>query len=181
MGTVTNTLTHSSNTTALPFHLATTAKGQRTDITNDRSQEANVANNAIHTASNVLDSGTKLFPRYSKSELIQMQQSDSTIGSFLHFWRVGKKPNEEERKNLPVGTRVLLKQWKRLELKDGVLCRTVIDPQEHAVEQLVLPEILKERVICSLHNDMGHQGLERTILQARSRCYWPGMHADVEK
>ncbi len=70
---------------------------------------------------------------------------------------------------------------KQLKLKDGVLYRTIIDPQEQEVQQLVLPEILTERVIRSLHNDMGHQGLERTILLARSRCYWPGMYTDVEK
>ncbi len=110
-----------------------------------------------------------------------MQQSDPTISSFLKLWRVGEKPNGKERKDLTIGTRVLLQQWKQLKLKDGVLYRTIIDPQEQEVQQLVLPEILTERVIRSLHNDMGHQGLERTILLARSRCYWPGMYTDVEK
>jgi hypothetical protein len=94
---------------------------------------------------------------------------------------VGRKPNAKEKKDLTIGTRVVLQQWKRLELKDEVLYRTIIDPQEQEVRQLVLPEILKERVIRNLHNDMGHQGLERTILLARSRCYWPGMYTDVEK
>ena len=61
-----------------------------------------------------------------------------------------------------MGTRSLLHLWKRLELKDRVLYRTIINPQEQEVRQLVLPEILKERVICSLHNDMGHQGQECT-------------------
>ena len=140
-----------------------------------------MASNSINTELNVPESGTKSFPSYSKSELTQMQQSDPTISSFLKLWRVGEKPNGKERKDLTIGTRVLLQQWKQLKLKDGVLYRTIIDPQEQEVQQLVLPEILKERVIRSLHNDMGHQGLERTILLARSRCYWPGMYTDVEK
>ena len=106
---------------------------------------------------------------------MQMQQSDPTISSFPKFWRVGRRPNAKEKKDLTVGTCVLLHKWKRLELPDGVLYRTIIDPQEQEVQQLVLPEILKERVIRSLHNDMGH------ILLARFRCYWPGMYADVEK
>jgi transposase InsO family protein len=178
---VTNTLAQSSSTTALPSYLATATLEQSAEITVECSHQACMASNAINTELNVPESGTKSFPSYSKSELTQMQQSDPTISSFLKLWRVGKKPNGKERKDLTIGTRVLLQQWKRLKLKDGVLYRTIIDPQEQEVQQLVLPEILKERVIRSLHNDMGHQGLERTILLARSRCYWPGMYTDVEK
>ena len=140
-----------------------------------------MASNAINTELNVPESGTKSFPSHSKSELTQMQQSDPTMSSFRKLWRVGKKPNAKEREDLTTGTRVLLHQWKWLKLKDEVFYRTNIDPQEQEVQQLVLPEILKERVIRSLHNDMGHQGLETTILLARSQCYWPDMYTDVEK
>ncbi|CAB3992258.1 Transposon Ty3-I Gag-Pol poly, partial [Paramuricea clavata] len=178
---VTNTLAHSSNTTAFPPHLATATLEKSANITLEGPQQTFVANNAINTEHNVPKSGTKSFPSYSKSELMQMQQSDPTISALLKFWTVGRKPDAKEKKDLTIGTRVLLQQWKRLELKDGVLYRTIIDPQQQEVQQLVLPEILKERVIRSLHNDMGHQGLERTILLARSRCYWPGMYTDVEK
>ncbi|CAB3985250.1 Transposon Ty3-I Gag-Pol poly [Paramuricea clavata] len=178
---VTNTLAHFSNTTAFPPHLATATLEKSANITIEGPQQTYVANNVINTEHNVPKSGTKSFPSYSKSELMQMQQSDPTISAFLKFWTVGRKPDAKEKKDLTIGTRVLLQQWKRLELKDGVLYRTIIDPQKQEVQQLVLPEILKERVIRSLHNDMGHQGLERTILLARSRCYWPGMYTDVEK
>ncbi len=109
-----------------------------------------MASNSINTELNVPESGTKSFPSYSKSELTQMQQSDPTISSFLKLWRVGEKPNGKERKDLTIGTRVLLQQWKQLKLKDGVLYRTIIDPQEQEVQQLVLPEILTERVIRSV-------------------------------
>ena len=45
----------------------------------------------------------------------------------------------------------------------------------------MLPVLLKEKVLESLHNDMRHQGLERTLLLARNRSYWPGMYSDTEK
>ena len=61
------------------------------------------------------------FPSYSRSELIKMQQSDPVISSFLKFWRVGKKPDAKERKDLSIGTHVLLQLWKQLKLKDGIL------------------------------------------------------------
>ena len=179
---VMDNLAHSCNTTAFPSHLAAATSEQSAYIIVEDPRQPCSPNHTINsTEPKVPETGTKSFPSYSKSELMQMQQSDPTISSFLKFWRVGRRPNAKEKKDLTVGTRVLLHQWKRLELKDGVLYRTIIDPQEQEVRQLVLPEILKERVIRSLHNDMGHQGFERTILLARSICYWPGMYADVEK
>ena len=41
--------------------------------------------------------------------------------------------------------------------------------------QLVLPQRLQGRVLRSVHNDMGHQGLERTLELLRERVYWPMM------
>ena len=32
----------------------------------------------------------------------------------------------------------------------------------------------------SLHDDNGHQAIERTVLLVRARCYWPRMHRDIK-
>lgn len=48
------------------------------------------------------------------------------------------------------------------------------------VQQLVLPYYLKEKVWRSLHDDLGHQGMERTLELIRTRFSWPRVHADVE-
>ncbi|KAG1925345.1 interleukin-1 receptor accessory protein-like 1-A [Pimephales promelas] len=47
--------------------------------------------------------------------------------------------------------------------------------------QLALPVDLRETVLTSLHNDMGHLGIERTLDLARSRFYWPRMAMTVEE
>lgn len=47
--------------------------------------------------------------------------------------------------------------------------------------QLVLPSVLKEKVLTQLHQDHGHQGIERTTELVRQRCYWPGMSADIKQ
>ena len=58
----------------------------------------------------------------------------------------------------------------------------VIHDQSHCeIKQLVLPHSLKEKVLRSLHDDLGHQGIERTLQLIRTRFYWPRIHADVEK
>ncbi|CAB3988846.1 Hypothetical predicted protein [Paramuricea clavata] len=162
---VTNTLAHSP-IQQLSIPPSYCHFGKECNITLEGPQQANVANNAINTEHKYQVRNEVI------SKLLQVRvNADATN------WQETRCKGED----LTIGTRVLLQQWKRLELKDGVLYRTIIDPQEQEVRQLVLPEILKERIIRSLHNDMGHQGLERTILLARSRCYWPGMYTDVEK
>jgi hypothetical protein len=97
---VTNTLAHSSNTTAFRSHLATATLEQSADITLEGPQhgQAYLANNANNTERSVLKSITKSFPSYSKFELTQMQQSEPTISSFLKFWRVAKIPMQKRRK-----------------------------------------------------------------------------------
>ena len=47
--------------------------------------------------------------------------------------------------------------------------------------QLVLPAELRDIVLTSLHDHMGHMGVDRTLDLVRSRFYWPRMAADVER
>lgn len=45
----------------------------------------------------------------------------------------------------------------------------------------ILPSSLKERVLEELHDNLGHQGVDRTLSLCRSRVFWPGMSAEVER
>ena len=47
--------------------------------------------------------------------------------------------------------------------------------------QLVLPAVLKEETLTQLHQDHGHQGIERTTELVRQHCYWPRMSADIKE
>ena len=58
--------------------------------------------------------------------------------------------------------------------------RIIQDPRCGQPKQLVLPQVLKEKILTSLHNDMGHQGTERILHLIRDRCYWPRMNNDIE-
>ncbi|XP_058492814.1 uncharacterized protein LOC131464383 [Solea solea] len=73
-----------------------------------------------------------------------------------------------------------MREWNRLELHNQVLYRRRQDGGR-VTHQLVLPEELRAVVLQSLHNDMGHLGIERTLDLVRTRFYWPKMAADVEK
>ncbi|KAG1960088.1 interleukin-1 receptor accessory protein-like 1-A [Pimephales promelas] len=76
----------------------------------------------------------------------------------------------------------LLRHWDRLVEIDGVLHRRTFRPNGgEEVFQVVLPAALKQEVLTQLHNDHGHQGVERTMELVRQRCFWPGMAAEVKR
>lgn len=70
------------------------------------------------------------------------------------------------------------RDWNKLELRDGVLYRQgVLNNQEY--HQLVLPENLRSDVFQALHEDLGHQGRDRTLSLFKQRFFWPGMDSFI--
>ena len=69
-------------------------------------------------------------------------------------------------------------QFHWLILKDGVLHRLYIhnDVEYH---QLVLPQRYHKKILQLLHNNLGHQGIYRTLDLLRERVYWPTMTQDA--
>ncbi|KAL0148953.1 hypothetical protein M9458_055757 [Cirrhinus mrigala] len=122
------------------------------------------------------------FPSYTPADLCCLQEADSVLGVFLECWKKGKYPSSEEWQGLSTDVCKLLKQWKRLQMKDGVLYRQCHHSQGgKAFLQLVLPASLRTTVMQQLHDDHGHQGVERTAELVRQRCFWPGMSEDVKR
>ena len=51
--------------------------------------------------------------------------------------------------------------------------------KENLEFQLILPSHLTTRVLKGCHNQVGHQGIVRTLSLLRERFYWPGMHKET--
>lgn len=124
---------------------------------------------------------TPALPGYSKVDLKRFQTSDSALREFSKYWDMNRKPDSRERKRLSRTARLLLKQWNKIQQKDGLLYRVVQDTRSGERRQLLLPESLRDTVLRSLHDQMGHQGIERTWSLLQNRCFWVGMWGDVEK
>ena len=130
-----------------------------------------------HWASQALIS---VLPSHNPNDLGSLQLADPTLGKALHFWRRKRRPGPEERKQLSKQVLILIGQWDRLVEQEGVLYRRIFRKEGgEAVLQLVLPTCLQQEVLTQVHQDHGHQGIERTTELLRLRCYWPGMTADV--
>lgn len=139
-------------------------------------QQATRPGGIVHAVANEMT----VLPSYSASDLCVMQDGDPIIGPLLRFWRRGKRPLPEERRQLAKPVLTLLQQWDRLVEKEGVLYRQIFRPDGgEECYQLILPEVMKQEVLEQLHQQHGHQGVERTSELTRRRCYWPSMFADI--
>nr|XP_061833148.1 protein NYNRIN-like [Nerophis lumbriciformis] len=122
--------------------------------------------------------GLLVVPALSIEEIREKQRSDQSIREVIHQLETGEHVPPTVRHELPE-LALLLRELNRLQLVDGVLYRRRKDGDEELF-QLILPEELRALVMKSLHNDMGHLGVERTLDLVRSRFFWPHMSVDVE-
>lgn len=122
--------------------------------------------------------GTPTVKHLSSAELKEKQRADFSIREVILQLETGQKPPPTLRQELPE-LPLLLREWPRLEIKEGVLYRKRKE-MGRTTFQLVLPKELRATAMKSLHDDMGHLGIERTTDLLRSRFYWPKMAAEVE-
>ena len=78
-------------------------------------------------------------------------------------------PNLRQLMKEPKPARRLLREWKRIKQENGVFHR-VVQKNGQEVRQLILPGSLKDRVLRSVHDDLGHQAVEKTTVLTRDRC-----------
>ena len=132
---------------------------------------------SLKVQSNVVD----LFSHVTPDQMVEYQKSDNQIGPILQWVQEGKIPSKSVLYRVKSkSTQKLLYQLNRLVLKKGVLHRLYIH-EDMEYHQLVLPQRLQGRVLRAIHNDMGHQGLERTLELLRERVYWPTMAGDTSR
>ena len=70
----------------------------------------------------------------------------------------------------------------KLKLIKGVLYRkTILDnsAERKARFQLILPQHLSTRALKGCHDQVGNQGVVRTLSLLSERFYWPGMHKEA--
>ncbi|KAG1925816.1 interleukin-1 receptor accessory protein-like 1-A [Pimephales promelas] len=122
--------------------------------------------------------GLPSLPNLSEAALAEWQEKDPELKVIVEWIRNGTKPGTL--RGQPSDLVLWLREWGRFELKNGVLYRKKL---ENGVShyQLVLPVGLRDMVLRSLHDDMGHLGIERTLDLVRSRFFWPRMSQAVEK
>ncbi|KAL0151937.1 hypothetical protein M9458_052744 [Cirrhinus mrigala] len=128
-----------------------------------------------------LQGNTHTLPGYTREQLVEFKKNDPVLKEFRRFWDKKKRPVHQEIKSLSKSAKCLLKQWRFIREHNGLLYRVVDHSSEKSCWQLLLPVCLKEQVLQSVHDNMGHQGIEQTVGLLKQRCFWSGMHDDVEE
>ena len=75
-----------------------------------------------------------------------------------------------------------LRNKKSLKLVKDVLYRKSYSDNSTSKKtlwQLVVPKHFRERALLGCHDDVGHQGILRTLSLLRERFYWPGMQEEA--
>ena len=115
----------------------------------------------------------------SNKFLVDRQKEDPDIGPIIQ-----KLLSPTSRVEFTDKGERLWKIRKNLEVKEGLLVRKYkMNANRRPIEQVVLPENMKEMVLESLHDDIfsGHFGVKKTLSRVKLRYYWPGYAKDVEK
>ena len=106
------------------------------------------------------------------------QQKDHSLSKIIRWIHDGLRPTAQlvETNNMD---KRFLRDWDKLILQDGVLYRQVII-DDQSCDQLVVPRQLYLDIFQSYHDDLGHQGRDRTLSLMKRRFFWPGMDSFVE-
>ena len=107
-------------------------------------------------------------------ELRRAQREDEAVGEVIRMITSGYKGPIKN-----VAVRPYLREQSRLKMRRGILCREVVIDGE-ARYRTVVPKKMREIVLESMHNHMGHPGKDRTLHLLRERYYWPLMPDDVQ-
>lgn len=136
----------------------------------------------VESVQDLLPPGQDSLPVFTLEELQSSQELDHTIHAVIPFVIRRRRPSRRERAKFYAKVMVLLKQWEKLKIQNGVLywvSKGHVSKQKR--QQYVLPDSLKEKALHGIHDAAGHQGQERTLHLAWQRYFWPKMESDVKE
>lgn len=125
---------------------------------------------------NESEHGLPAISALSVNDLMRKQREDPEIREIIECLESNNQT--PSLKGRPSDMVLWLKEWKKFEIRNGLLYRNRMDHGK-VQRQLALPSNLREMVLTCLHDDMGHLGVERTLDLLRSRFYWPRMANSV--
>ena len=121
-------------------------------------------------------------PGLTKEDWKQLQSADPTLSMVIKHLREKTWNNRKKPKHMPIQLKLYYRVRKNLVFKEGILykknCANNAKGREHTL-QLLLPRKLIPEVLQSCHDDMGHQGRQRTLSLVRERFFWPRMYTEV--
>ena len=146
-----------------------------TSLQNNKVPEARIRNMRAEAVD-----ATAVLPEFIPADIATLQEHDPILSRVVYWMKRKESLTVRQIKREQKDVRKFLNQREKLFIENSVLYKRSND-ETGEVHQLVLPECLREKVLESIHNHAGHQGVERTHSLLRKRCFWPRMMQDVQK
>lgn len=106
------------------------------------------------------------------------QRKDPSIGLIIQHLKTDARKPAPQVLASPMYDARYAKYWDKLYLGNVILYRKgTISNQEF--RQLVVALTFRDEIFKALHNDLGHQGRDRTTSLIKQRFYWPGIDSYV--
>ena len=110
------------------------------------------------------------------------QRLDPNLGMIIRLIESGQLTKRKLQGKDSSEVKFFLRNKKSLKLVKDVLYRKSYSDNSTSKKtlwQLVVPKLFKERALLGCHDDVGHQGILRTLSLLRERFYWPGMQEEA--
>ena len=121
-------------------------------------------------------------PKMNKTEWRREQERDQAISKLLSLMEEDMLFKYRSSKSDDAEVQNYLKTCKSLCLVDNLLHWQVqLKHHQTIVHQFVLQKPFRKRMVMACHDEMGHLGMDRTLLLLQDRVYWPGMGKDVRE
>ena len=110
------------------------------------------------------------------------QRLDPNLGVIIRLIESGQLNKRRLQGKDSSEVKSFLRNKKCLKLVKDVLYRKSYSDNSTSKKtlwQLVVPKSFRERALLGCHDDVGHQGILRTLSLLRERFYWPGMQEEA--
>ena len=111
-------------------------------------------------------------------KMVDMQSRDPVLVKLREWVKGGEKPTNTSGEISEL--RTLLRHWNMFIVIDNILYREVVRRGSIKLQMLASPE-LRELVLSAVHDDLGHQGIDRTTNFVLDRVFWKGVWNDVKE
>ena len=120
--------------------------------------------------------------KLSNIDCIKEQRLDPNLGVIIRMIESGQLTKRKLQGKDSSEVKSFLRNKKSLKLVKDVLYRKSYSDNSTSKKtlwQLVVPKLFRERALLGCHDDVGHQGILRTLSPLRERFYWPGMQEEA--
>ena len=124
----------------------------------------------------------KTTSKLSNINWMKEQRLDPNLGVIIRLIESGQLFKRKLQGKDSTELKSFLRNKRCLKLNKDVLYRKSYSDNsttKKTMWQLVVPKLFRERALSGCHDDVGHQGILRTLSLLRERFYWPGMQEEA--